>query len=112
MSGGWRDRALCLGMSPDLWFPETGPAPRARRICAVCPVRAECLAFALATGAEFGIWGGLNVEERQALGVARTRPCKRCGEPAPLPARYCGEECRRAARRKVQADSQRRRAAA
>jgi WhiB family redox-sensing transcriptional regulator len=112
VSGDWRDRALCLGMDPELWFPVTGPSPRAKRVCVACPVRAECLAFALAIGAA-GIWGGLTEKERRALPAARVRPCKGgCGEPARLPARFCSDDCRQAARRKVQADSQRRRAAA
>jgi WhiB family redox-sensing transcriptional regulator len=112
MSGDWRDRAACRGMDPELWFPVTGTSPRAKRVCAACPARAECLAFALAAAVTDGIWGGLSGKQRRALPAARMRPCKRCGKPARLPAQFCSDGCRRAGRRKVQADSQRRRAAA
>jgi WhiB family redox-sensing transcriptional regulator len=67
----WMDRALCAQLAPDAWFPEGGPATSARRVCAACPVRAECLAYALGNGERFGIWGGLAYDERRA--VARTR---------------------------------------
>jgi WhiB family transcriptional regulator, redox-sensing transcriptional regulator len=111
---GWRARALCADprLDPGLWFPEAGQSPRAVRVCRACPVQAECLVFALQLGPLDGIWGGLTAAERRRLPGPRTRPCKRCGEPARLPARYCGDECRRAARRKVIADSDRRRKAA
>ena len=109
---GWRDRALCAGMDPELWFPAAGQSPRAKRICAACPVRAECLAFALALGSVQGIWGGLTEAQRRRLPAARTRPCRWCGKPAPLPERYCGDECRKAGRRKTVAESDQRRAAA
>jgi WhiB family redox-sensing transcriptional regulator len=39
----------------------------AKDVCSRCPVRAECLAFALANGEEFGVWGGMDPDERFAL---------------------------------------------
>ena len=36
----------------------------AKALCAACPVRAECLEFALETGQVHGIWGGLTAQER------------------------------------------------
>ncbi len=56
---------------PDVFFPvgSTGVAVEqietARRICASCPVRTECLDFALATNQESGIWGGATEDERR-----------------------------------------------
>jgi len=45
----WRDAASCARSDPDQWFPEHGGTGRnARRICAQCPVRRECLDWALA----------------------------------------------------------------
>jgi WhiB family redox-sensing transcriptional regulator len=41
------------------------PTEPARRICADCPVKAECREYALAQGEQFGIWGGLTAGERQ-----------------------------------------------
>jgi WhiB family redox-sensing transcriptional regulator len=63
--GAWAERAVCATSDPDAWFP--GPhdaAAMARRVCAACPVQAECLAYALDTGEEHGIWGGLDPAER------------------------------------------------
>ena len=69
----WRDAAACRRADPELFFPiaKSGPAltdiQRAKAICAACPVRQPCLAFALATGQEFGIWGGYDEDERRWL---------------------------------------------
>ena len=38
-----------------------------RPICAQCEVRPECLAYAVETGQQEGIWGGLNEKERREL---------------------------------------------
>lgn len=69
----WRDRALCRDGDPELFFPTgtAGPAlvqiEQARAVCRHCPVIDECLHWALSTGQDAGIWGGLTVEERRAL---------------------------------------------
>lgn len=64
----WRDAARCAQSDAELFFPEKGGSNRiAKRICRACPVRAECLEFALGTGEEFGIWGGLSEIERRRL---------------------------------------------
>jgi WhiB family transcriptional regulator, redox-sensing transcriptional regulator len=39
---------------------------KAKAICAVCPIRAECLEYALRHPARYGIWGGLNAEDLAA----------------------------------------------
>ncbi len=78
-NGDWRNRAACLDEDPDLFFPvgTTGPAvaqaEAAKAICRRCPVREECLDFAMTTGQAFGVWGGLTEEERRALRRARSR---------------------------------------
>ena len=67
-AGGWQDYANCLGVDPDLFFPERGASTReAKEVCRGCVVRAECLEFALANGEKFGIWGGLSERERRRL---------------------------------------------
>ncbi|MGH8898415.1 MAG: WhiB family transcriptional regulator [Egibacteraceae bacterium] len=74
----WRDKAGCLGMDCELFFPlgSTGPAleqiARAKAVCQDCPVVHECLEWALGTGQD-GIWGGLTQDERRALRRARRR---------------------------------------
>ncbi len=64
----WRDDAACRGLDVDVFFPatdeEAGPA---KAICAICPVREECLEFALATRQDDGVWGGLTETERRRL---------------------------------------------
>jgi WhiB family transcriptional regulator, redox-sensing transcriptional regulator len=75
----WREDAACLRADPDLFFPIAwiGPAldqiDQAKRICAACPVRRPCLAWALDQGAVSGIWGGTSEAERRAIRQATTR---------------------------------------
>ena len=64
----WRMDALCAETDPEAFFPEKGGSTRdAKRVCAGCPVRAECLEFALAGDERFGIWGGLSERERRRV---------------------------------------------
>ena len=51
----WQERANCLGVDPDLFFPERGASTReAKEVCRGCVVREECLEYALANGEKFG----------------------------------------------------------
>jgi len=67
----WRELAACRTADPELFFPigRTGPAigeiQRAKAVCASCPVRERCLTFALDTHQDFGVWGGLDEDERR-----------------------------------------------
>lgn len=85
----WRDRAACLNEDPDLFFPigATGPAigqtELALEVCASCPVRDECLAFALTAGMDHGVWGGHSEEGRRAI---RSSPRARGSRPTHSPA--------------------------
>jgi WhiB family transcriptional regulator, redox-sensing transcriptional regulator len=68
----WRLDALCAETDPEAFFPEKGGSTRdAKRVCTGCPVRAECLEFALANDERFGIWGGLSERERRRLRLQR-----------------------------------------
>jgi WhiB family redox-sensing transcriptional regulator len=75
----WIQRALCRDVDPDIFFPvgTTGPAleqvQRAKAICARCKVRVQCLDWALATGQDSGVWGGMDEEERREIRRARRR---------------------------------------
>jgi WhiB family redox-sensing transcriptional regulator len=62
----WQDRAACIGHDPDLWADGLSSRRRAQAIaiCNGCPVKAECLEFALEQHAKTGIWGGLTALER------------------------------------------------
>ncbi|WP_336248754.1 WhiB family transcriptional regulator [Stomatohabitans albus] len=64
----WAGQAKCLQAEPDTFFPEKGGSTReAKRICALCDVANECLAYALANDERFGIWGGKSERERRRL---------------------------------------------
>ncbi|MFB7353441.1 WhiB family transcriptional regulator [Streptomyces gardneri] len=69
----WRFAAACRGLELELFFSSRpGGAARkdtrlAKGVCAGCPVRQQCLEWALATDTEFGVFGGLDQYERQEL---------------------------------------------
>jgi WhiB family redox-sensing transcriptional regulator len=68
----WQTRANCMGVDPDLFFPERGASTReAKEVCRGCVVREDCLEFALANGEKFGIWGGMSERERRRLRRSR-----------------------------------------
>lgn len=65
---GWQDQALCAQTDPEAFFPEKGGSTReAKKVCASCEVRSECLDYALQNDERFGIWGGLSERERRRL---------------------------------------------
>ena len=65
---GWMKRAQCRGEDPGLVFLSVGVnAAKARTIFAICPVRQECLAYALADPESAGVWGGFTDRERRKL---------------------------------------------
>jgi WhiB family transcriptional regulator, redox-sensing transcriptional regulator len=69
----WRSLAACQFAEPDLFFPISSSGPsgsqvaQAKAICGGCPVRQQCLAFALRTHQVHGVWGGLTEQERHPL---------------------------------------------
>ena len=113
----WQEQAACTDHDPELWWParmtdrhDTDPP---RTICAGCPVRVECLHYAVAVDARDGIWGGTLPHER-----VRFRPPPTTGERCGTIAGYVrhltyGEttcdDCRAAANQVKKAKQQRRR---
>jgi WhiB family redox-sensing transcriptional regulator len=64
----WRQRANCVGLDPNLFFPVRGSSTReAKEVCRGCVVRGECLEYALAAREHSGIWGGLSERERRRV---------------------------------------------
>lgn len=64
----WQMRALCAQADYEAFFPEKGGSARdAKKVCARCPVRKDCLDAALSNGESFGIWGGYTEHERRKL---------------------------------------------
>jgi WhiB family transcriptional regulator, redox-sensing transcriptional regulator len=74
----WRDGAACRGLDTNVFFPLTDEeADEAKAICAACPVREECLEFALLTRQDDGVWGGLTETERRRLRRRRREQARR-----------------------------------
>lgn len=70
--GEWALSAACRGADPDIFFPERGDlAEPALVVCRRCPVRQECLDFAISNREKVGIWGGLTAEDRRQMVRAR-----------------------------------------
>ena len=71
----WREDAACSGRELVLFFGPDGERARerqirereARAVCATCPVRAECLTFAVERPEKYGTWGGANEDERALI---------------------------------------------
>ncbi|WP_030164920.1 WhiB family transcriptional regulator [Spirillospora albida] len=69
----WRHRAACRDVDPELFFPigNTGPAilqiEEAKQVCRRCDVTDACLRWALESGQDSGVWGGMGEDERRAL---------------------------------------------
>lgn len=62
----WQHKALCAQTDPEAFFPEKGGSTKdAKRVCAHCEVRDQCLAWAIEHDERFGIWGGLSERERR-----------------------------------------------
>lgn len=89
MLNDWIHRAACVGVDPELWFPITDDGPalpqvaQAKAVCRRCPVRAECLEWAM-TALPDGVAGGLTAHERAARrhGTPKTTPHPREGVAA------------------------------
>jgi WhiB family redox-sensing transcriptional regulator len=77
----WQRKANCMGVDPDLFFPERGASTKeAKEVCRGCVVREDCLEYALANGEKFGIWGGMSERERRR--IRRRRAMERRGDAA------------------------------
>jgi WhiB family redox-sensing transcriptional regulator len=71
------DEAMCATTDPELWFPELDSLWRvaqAKNICGKCPVKQECLDYALVNKFKDGIWGGLSPTERHRLMMGKRKP--------------------------------------
>jgi WhiB family redox-sensing transcriptional regulator len=70
----WMALGECADKPPSLFFPSDGVGVDvARRVCAECPVRSECLEYALANRIDHGVWGGTSERERRRIIKARAR---------------------------------------
>lgn len=74
----WSAHAACIGTDPLAFYPEHLSRTKravavavAKSICATCSVRIECLNYALQNREPYGVWGGLDVGERDRIGGPR-----------------------------------------
>lgn len=80
----WREKAACLDMDTELFFPigASGPAldqiEQAKAVCRRCGVIAQCLAWAIKTNQHDGVWGGQSEDERR---THRRRQQRRRADP-------------------------------
>ena len=75
----WQSDARCKEHDPELFFSAGSRSERrAKAICGRCPVREQCLAFAVESGTDFGVWGGMSGRELRAM--RETGPFR----PAPI----------------------------
>jgi WhiB family transcriptional regulator, redox-sensing transcriptional regulator len=80
-SWGWQDEAACRGRDVVLFFGPDGERQpereirerKAKAVCTACPVRAECLTYAVSRPEKYGTWGGLNEDERSSERRRRMR---------------------------------------
>jgi hypothetical protein len=92
-TAGWRDAAACArpGVDAEVFFPlderpDSAGVAIARRVCAGCPVRPECLAAVMAVedpGERWGVVGGLAPAERTDRWAREHRPAPAV-DPAPV----------------------------
>lgn len=64
----WMDNASCRGRNDIDFFPEEAfntEAPKAVAVCQTCPVKEDCLEFAVENDVKYGIWGGMSYPQRK-----------------------------------------------
>jgi WhiB family redox-sensing transcriptional regulator len=64
------DVASCVETDPELFFPELDSLwkiAQAKKICEECPVKTQCLEYALSNKMKDGIWGGTSPTERSNI---------------------------------------------
>lgn len=68
----WQKLAHCLDQELNLFFPEKGASTQqAKKICAGCIVRSECLEYALENNIKDGVFGGASRRDRRRITRAR-----------------------------------------
>ena len=68
MANHWMAQGNCVDRPPSFFFPSDGVGVEvAKRVCATCPVKQECLEYALRNRIDHGVWGGTSERERRRI---------------------------------------------
>ena len=76
----WQQRGLCRANDSEIFVPPThfehkpereAREAKAKAVCAGCPVRVDCLSWALAVREPYGVWGGASEGERKQMLVGK-----------------------------------------
>lgn len=68
----WMAQGNCADKPPSLFFPSDGVGVEvAKRVCSDCPMRVQCLEYALDNRIDHGVWGGTSERERRRILKAR-----------------------------------------
>lgn len=71
VSPAWMTAATCAQIGGDMWFPEKGvngtTIAMVKAMCAECPVRLQCLEWAIETESWDGVFGGLSSKQRRKV---------------------------------------------
>lgn len=67
--GEWRTKASCKNLPFAVFFPERGQNTPVivKKMCKICPVKEECLEYAVLSNQQYGIWAGTSVKARRKL---------------------------------------------
>lgn len=86
---GWQARAACRDLYDlEVMFPATVAGLfDALAVCAGCPVRPACAAYAVDSGQRHGVWGGLSERDLRAAVRDGHPPGAPPPAPTPIPAR-------------------------
>jgi WhiB family redox-sensing transcriptional regulator len=88
----WKLDAACQDIDPETWY-DPAQTVEAKKVCAGCPVLDNCLTFALDTREPWGVWGGLDEDERRrVLNGQQPRTCESCDIPF-VPRRHNRRHC-------------------
>lgn len=89
----WQEQAACKGIDVNVFFPANRQESAAAcAYCKKCPVKQECLDYAVAEHLEDGVYGGMSEAERDRLRRLKERRCETCAGPymsTSHTARYC-----------------------
>lgn len=78
-SKAWMSQAECAGQDPLVYDTDDDLHVSPEIRCWLCPVRAQCLSYALA-GKESGTWGGMSRKQREGI-ISRRRRRRTCPNP-------------------------------